>query len=191
MFFEIFSASLLLLNKLFLVWYSKVLGWICGIIGIISLSLFLYLQMVLEHKTNLWIMIVSNLSSSILMFYGLLIVLASNKSLLKVKLEEWNLVLKFIVITLTIIVCVFLLIKVITADLVVIQFILSTTSLLGTLSLAFNRKTTNIIGWVLYAITNILSAYVMFKINSPIVFWGQILSIPFAGYGIILESKKK
>lgn len=187
---QIISAVLLLLNKWFLARSPKTLGWICGIVGVIILTIYLYIQMIFGHKANLWIMIINNLALIPLMFYGFMVVVAKEKSHLKSFLEKWNIAFKIIVISITLSVCLFLLIELISAELVIIQFIFTISSLSGTLLLAFNEKVSNMFGWGSYLITHSLSAYTMFQISALIFGISQILSCAFALYGIYQEIKK-
>ncbi len=186
---QILSALLLFLNK-FYVRRKKAIGWIYGILGAIVITVYFYLQMVLQHKANLWIMVVMDIALVILMTYGYLVNRSEKGDKLKDLLKKWNVLFKTIVIIVTIVVCGLFLIEAISSDLVILQFVFAVGSLFGTLLLAFNKKSTNIIGWVLYVIAHTVIAYVMFKTSSPILAIFQILSIFIAIEGIYKEMKK-
>ena len=69
---QIVSALLLFLNKYF-IRRKKAIGWIYGIIGAIVITIYFYLQMVWQHKANLWIMVVLDIALVILMSYGYIV----------------------------------------------------------------------------------------------------------------------
>ncbi|MCU0660292.1 MAG: nicotinamide mononucleotide transporter [Candidatus Pacebacteria bacterium] len=187
---QIFSALLLFLNKYY-VRKKKAIGWFYGIIGAAVITLYFYLQMKLQHKANLWIMVVLDVALVVLMTYGYLIARAKDGNRIKDLLKKWNVLFTAIVLIVTVFVCVLLLVQVITAQLVVIQFIFAVTSLFGTLFLAFDKKASNIIGWILYLIGHSVCTYLMFKTDSPIIAVFQILSALVAIDGIVREAKKK
>lgn len=187
---QIFSALLLFLNKYY-VRKKKAIGWIFGVLGAIVITIYFYLQMKLQHKANLWIMVVLDIALVVLMTYGYLIARAKDGNRIKDLLKKWNVLFKGIVLIVTVFVCVLLLIQAITAQLVVIQFIFAVTSLFGTLLLAFDKKVSNITGWILYLIGHSACTYLMFKTDSPIIAIFQILSALVAIDGIVREVRKK
>lgn len=187
---QILSALLLFLNKYY-VRQKKAIGWVYGILGAIIITFYFYLQMVWQHKANLWIMVVLDIALVILMSYGYLIAVANEGDRIKDLLKRWNVLFKSVVIILTIFVCSLFLIEAIASNLVIIQFIFAVGSMFGTLLLAFDKKVTNIFGWILYIIAHAVCTYLMFKTDSPIIAIFQILSILVAFDGINKELKKK
>ncbi|MFA7315724.1 MAG: nicotinamide mononucleotide transporter [Candidatus Paceibacterota bacterium] len=185
---QFLAALLLFLNK-FYVRRKKAIGWIYGIIGAAVITLYFYLQMVLQHKANLWIMVVLDIALIVLMTYGYLIARSKEGDRLKGFLKEWNVLFKGIVLVITIFVCSLFLIEAIASTLVLTQFLFAVGSLFGTLLLAFNKKVTNIIGWVLYFVAHVILTYTMFKTDSPILAVFQILSALIAIDGISKELK--
>lgn len=186
---QIISAILLLLNKIYLR-QKKAISWIYGIVGMIMLAVYFYLQMILQHKENLWILIVLNIALVALMSYGYLVAMAENSHNLKRILKNWNIIFKIIVIIITISVCSLLLVKAINSQLVIAQFIFAVTVLVGTLLLALNKKITNIYGWALYFIAHTVCTYIMLKTNSPVIAGIQMVSAFIALDGIRAELKK-
>lgn len=186
---EIISALLLLLNKIF-VRKKKTIGWTFGIWGTIFVSLFFYLQMVWEHKGNLWIMVVYDIALFLLMVYGYMVASSVNNPKRKDFLKKWNLEFKLSVCFLTAGVCVFLLIKAITADMIFIQFLGTLCGLVGTLLLAFDKGLTNKIGWLCYVSMNLLVAYLMFKNNSYFFMTCQVISAIISFFGLTDELSK-
>ncbi len=215
---QIISSILLLLQKIFMILKEDIISkssflkkltsilpinawaWIVGIFGIIALSACLYLQTIIENRSDLWIMVFSNSASAPIMCYALLVVLAKEGSSWKGFLEKWNITFKIIMIILTISVCIMLFIRAFTVDLdvlsvkqrvsLILQLALSATSLLGTLFLAFNKRKSSMTGWGLYAVTHVMSATVMFMVGSPILGVCQIASIPFAYIGIMQQRER-
>lgn len=187
---EIISALLLLLNKIFLRTRNKIIGWMFGICGSIAVTLFFYLQMVLEHKGDLWIMVVYDFALFFLMVYGCLVSFSVTNPRRGNFLKKWNLVFKSIVVSITTIVCFLLLIQALTADLIFVQFLGALCGLLGTLLLAFNKNLTNKIGWVCYVFMNLFVAYLMFKKNSPFFMVCQIISAGISFLGLKDELQK-
>ncbi|MCX6757519.1 MAG: hypothetical protein NTZ44_01385 [Candidatus Nomurabacteria bacterium] len=187
---QILSSIFLLANKYF--WLKrKPSGWIHGIIGMIILTVCLYIQMVFKNESNLWIMIVSNLTAIPVMMYGYLIAVTKNGSRFENLLNRWNLTFKIIVIVLTFFVCILILIEAITTSLLIIQFILTSMASIGTLLLAFNKRFTNMSGWILFLLTHILSAYTMFEVHASVLAWCQVISCFFALVGVYQEAKNK
>lgn len=186
---QIISAVFLLLNKIYLR-QKKAISWIYGIIGMIILAIYFYLQMILQHKENLWILIILNIALVVLMSYGYLVAMAENSHNLKKILKDWNVIFKIIVVTITLLVCSLLLIQAINSQLVIAQFIFAVTILVGTLLLALNKKITNICGWALYFIAHIVCTYIVLKTNSPVIAGVQMISAFIALDGIRAELKK-
>lgn len=186
---QIFSALLLFLNKFF-VRRKKPIGWIFGILGAIVITIYFYLQMVLQNKPSLWIMIVLDVALVFLMSYGYMIASSKENSSIQKLLKEWNILFKSFVVTITIFVCSLFLIKAIASPLVVTQFIFAVGSMFGTLLLAFDRRVTNIIGWYLYFMAHVVLTYTMFETDSPILAVFQILSALIAIEGVYKEIKK-
>ncbi len=186
---QLVSALLLFLNK-FYVRRKKAIGWIYGILGAAVITLYFYLQMVLQHKANLWIMVVLDIALVVLMTYGYLIARSKDGGNVKNLLKKWNVLFKTFVLIITIFVCSLFLIEALTSILVLTQFIFALCSLFGTLLLAFDKKVTNVIGWCLYFIAHIILTYTMFKTDSPILAIFQILSVVIAIEGIFKELKK-
>ena len=181
---QIISALLLFLNKYY-VRREKAIGWIYGILGAIAITIYFYFQMILQHKENLWIMVVLDIALVFLMSYGYLIA-AEKKGIFK----KWNVLVKAIIVSITIFVCMLLLFEALTSKLVLVQFFFAITLMFGTLLLAFKKKTTNIIGWVLYLVASIICTYIMIKTDSYIIAFFQILSGLVAIDGIVKETKK-
>ncbi len=188
---QILSALLLLLNK-FYVYKKKTVGWVFGIWGTIVISIYFYLQMVLQDRGNLWIMIVYDGALLFLMIYGYLVsVTAKSKNVrLNEHLKKWNLRFKITISSLTITVCLFMLIQAITANLVVVQFLSAVGGLLGTLLLAFNTRVANIIGWMTYLVTHGIVTCLMMETGSPFIAFCQVVSAVIAILGIVNEFKK-
>jgi len=186
---QLLSALLLFLNK-FYVRRKKAIGWIYGIIGAAVITLYFYLQMVLQHKANFWIMVVLNIALVVLMTYGYLIARSKEGDRLKSLLKKWNVLFKGIVLVITVSVCSLFLIEALTSTLVLTQFLFAVGSLFGTLLLAFDKRITNSIGWGLYFVAHVILTYTMFKTDSPILAVFQILSALIAIEGIYKEFKK-
>jgi hypothetical protein len=144
---QILSALLLFLNK-FYVRRKKAIGWVYGILGAIVVTVYFYLQMVLQHQSNLWIMVVMDIALVILMTYGYIVNRSKKGDRFKDLLKKWNVLFKTIVIIVTILVCGLFLVEAISSSLVILQFVFAVGSLSGTLLLAFDKRLTNIIGWV-------------------------------------------
>lgn len=189
---QVLSALLLLLNK-FYVYRKKTVGWIFGIFGTVAITIYFYLQMILENRGNLWIMIVYDVALLFLMIYGYLVSSsAKNKDVrLNDFLKKWNLRFKITISALTTAVCLFMLVQALTANLVVIQFLSAVGGLLGTLLLAFNTRATNIIGWITYLITHGIVTYLMMETGSPFIALCQIFSAIVAILGIRNELRKR
>ncbi|HRH30980.1 MAG TPA: nicotinamide mononucleotide transporter [Candidatus Paceibacterota bacterium] len=185
---QIISALLLLLNKYY-VRKKKTIGWSLGIWGTVSITIYFYLQMVLQNKGNLWIMIVYDIALICLMIYGYLLSSSKNNKLSNL-LRKWNVVFKFVVSFVTIVVCVFLLIQAVSANLIVIQFLSAIGGLVGTLLLAFNTKSTNKIGWVVYFFTHLIVVYLMIETDSVFIAICQVFSAWVAVLGFRDELKK-
>jgi len=187
---QVVSALLLLLNK-FYVFKKRTIGWTFGILGTVTITAYFYLQMTLEHKLNLWIMIVYDVALFFLMIYGYLVSHSVKNIHLNEILKKWNVPFKVVVVSLTIMVCSFLLKKAITADLVVEQFLSAVGGLVGTLMLAFNKSLTNRIGWVTYFFTHLVVTYLMIKTNSPFIAICQVLSAIVSIFGFRRELQIK
>ncbi len=187
---QILSALLLLLNK-FYVYKKKTIGWTFGIWGTVSITIYFYLQMVLQHKLNLWIMVVYDIALLFLMIYGYLVSSSFHNSFLSEKLKRWDLLFKSLVVSITGLVCLVLMIKAINAELVIVQFLSAVGGLIGTLLLAFHRKSLNKAGWVTYFLTHVLVTYLMFETGSPFIAICQILSAVVALLGLRNELRSK
>lgn len=172
---EVVSALLLLLNKIF-VRKKKTIGWVFGILGTIMVTLFFYLQMVWEHKGNLWIMVVYDIALFFLMVYGYLVSSSVKNPPREAFLKKWNVVFKLIVVSITTLVCLIFLIQAITANLVFVQFFGALGGLVGTLLLAFHKSLTNKIGWICYLFAHLFVTYLMFKNDSVFFAICQIIS---------------
>ncbi|MCE9585527.1 nicotinamide mononucleotide transporter [Candidatus Nomurabacteria bacterium] len=179
---QIISALLLLLNKYF-VFKKKTIGWSLGILGTITITIYFYLQMVLEDRGNLWIMVVYDVALIFIMIYGYLVSSSVKKHNLNKVLKKWNLIFKIVIFTITTVVCIFFLIQAINENLVLIQFFSVLGGLVGTIFLALNKKTVNIIGWISYLFTHLLVTYLMIETGSPFIAICQIFSaaVAFAG----------
>ncbi len=187
---QIISALLLLLNK-FYVFKQKTIGWTFGIWGTVAITIYFYLQMILQNIGNLWIMIVYDIALLFLMIYGYLVSSSIKNKHLYGVLKKWNLVFKISVISVTSITCFILLIQAVTAKLVLVQFFSVLGGLLGTLLLAFNTRATNKTGWVTYFFTHCLVTYLMFETNSPFIAACQIFSAIVAVFGLRNELRKE
>lgn len=186
---QVTSALLLLLNK-FYVFKKKTIGWTFGIWGTVAITIYFYLQMVLQDKGNLWIMVVYDCALLILMVYGYLLSSSAHNFGLSEVLKKWNLLFKIGVAAITITICLVLLFQALTANLIIIQFLSAAGGLIGTLLLAFNTKGTNTIGWIFYAMTHCLVTYLMFETGSPFIAICQIFSAIVAILGLINELRK-
>lgn len=187
---QITSALLLLLNKYFL-FKKKTIGWTFGIWGTVAITIYFYLQMVLQNKGNLWILVVYDCALLVLMVYGYLLSSSAHNFGLSEVLKKWNLVFKIGVTTITIAICIVLLSQALTANLIVIQFLSAAGGLIGTLLLAFNTKGTNTVGWIFYAMTHCLVTYLMWETGSPFIAICQIPSAIVALLGLKNELRKK
>lgn len=185
---QIISATLLLLNK-FYVQKKNVIGWAYGILGTIAIALYFYFQMIVQHKTNLWIMVMFNIVLVPLMSYGYFVARTKKDSLWAKRLRKYNVPFKFLVMVITISVCSVFLVKAIVSQLIILQFIFACTLLFGTLLLAFDTNLTNIAGWILYFIGPCILTYVMIKTDSYIIAILQVMSAGIAIKGIYNETK--
>ncbi len=173
---QIISALLLLLNKFF-VFRKKTIGWTFGIWGTIAITLYFYLQMILLHKGDLWIMIVYDIALFFLMVYGYLISSSTTSIALKVWLKKHGLKIKKIIASVTTIVCLFLLYRASqTTSILVVQLLGAVTGLIGTLLLAINTNLSNKIGWISYFIAHCLVTYFAIKTDSPALAICQVAS---------------
>lgn len=172
---EVVSALLLLLNKIF-VRKKKTIGWVFGMFGTVMVTIYFYLQMVLENRGNLWIMVVYDVALFFLMIYGYLVSSSVKNPPRVAFLKKWNVVFKLIVVSITTVVCLIFLIQAITADLVFVQFLGALGGLIGTLLLAFHKSLTNKVGWMCYLFANLLIAYLMFEKDSMFFSVCQIIS---------------
>jgi hypothetical protein len=186
---QIISALLLLLNK-FYVFKKKTIGWTFGIWGTVAIIIYFYLQMVLQNKGNLWIMVVYDCALLLLMVYGYLLSSGTNNFGLRKILSRWDLPFKFGIVTITTVVCIFLLSQALTANLIVLQFLCAAGGLIGTLLLAFNTKGTNTVGWIFYTVTHCLVTYLMWETGSPFIAICQIFSAVVAILGLRNELRK-
>ena len=186
---QILSAVLFFLNKIY-VRQKKAIGWIYGIIGAIVITIYFYLQMILQHKANLWIMIVLDIALVFLMLYGYLVAKSKKGTKFKEYLEKRNLLFKSIIVAIIIFVCTLLLIEAITSQLVIIQFFFAILTMFGTLFLALDKKIPNIAGWIFLFIAHVICTYIMFKTDSPIIAVFQILSALVALDGIRKELER-
>lgn len=189
---QILSALLLLFNKIF-VFKKKTIGWTFGILGTIVVTIYFYLQMVLENKLNLWVMIVYDCALFLLMVYGYLTTHSNEELRLRKSLMRYNLTFKIVVVTLTLLVCSFLVIRATNADtsLMVIQLFSAVFGLVGTLLLAFNTRVSNSFGWSSYFLAHCFVTYLMFNTGSPFIAFCQVISAGVSFFGIRNELKKK
>lgn len=187
---QILSALLLLLNKFYLRKKNPI-GWLYGIFGATIIAIYFYLQMVLENKPNLWILVVFDIALIVLMFYGYLVAKTSSLKKLQTIFKKFGLLFKVLVIFLSICVSAFLFIQSSRSTLVFSQFIFASATLFGALLLAFDKKKTNIIGWFLYFISHVLCVDLMIKTDSYIIAVFQILSAFIAINSMYLEYKRK
>lgn len=189
---QIISALLLLLNKIF-VFKKKTIGWTFGIFGTIVISIYFYLQMVLEHKPDLWIMIVYDCALLVLMVYGYIVNHSNHQIKFKKTLVRYGVAFKVVVVSITTFVCLFLLAKAAGADktLKVVQFLSAVFGLIGTLLLAFNTKISNCFGWVSYFFAHCFVTYLMLQTDSPFIAFCQVISAGVSYFGIKNELKKK
>jgi hypothetical protein len=180
---QILSAILLLLNKYF-VFKRKTIGWTFGIWGTIAITIYFYLQMILEDQGNLWIMIVYDVAIIFLMIYGYLVSVSDNNTHLAEIFKKHSLLFKVVIVSITFIVCLGLLVQAINANLVIIQFLSAVGGLAGTLLLAFNKRISSITGWVFYFFTHLIVVYLMLETGSPWIAICQVLSaiISIAGF---------
>jgi hypothetical protein len=186
---QIVSALLFLLNK-FYVYKKKTIGWIFGIFGTIVIAIYFYLQMIWQHRGNLWIMIVYDIALFFLMVYGYLVLSSIKNVQLNIFLKRWNLLFKIIVVLITFITCLILLFQAINEQLIFLQFFSTLGGLIGTLLLTFNKKSTNKIGWAVYFLTRLIITDLMLKTGSPFIAICQIFSAIVAIFGLKNEFKK-
>lgn len=187
---QLCSALLLFLNKYFVL-KGKAIGWIYGALGAAVITIYFYLQMVFEHKSHLWIMVVFDIALIVNMMYGYFMASSIEGSVTQDFLKKWNIPIKAVVLIVSLSVCLMLLIQALSAHLVINQFFFAVASLFGTLLLAFRKKVTNIIGWGLYFIGHCIITDVMFKTGSPVIAVFQIISGGVALWAIRKELKKK
>ncbi len=180
---QILSAILLLLNKYF-VFKRKTIGWTFGIWGTIAITIYFYLQMILEDRGNLWIMIVYDVALLFLMSYGYFVSISDTSIRLREMFKKYSLLFKIAVVSITFIVCLGLLVQAINANLVIIQFLSAVGGLAGALLLAFNKRISSIAGWVFYFFTHLIVVYLMLETGSPWIATCQVLSaiISIAGF---------
>lgn len=187
---QIISALLLLLNKYFVL-KDKAIGWIYGALGAAVITVYFYLQMVFEHKSHLWIMVVLDIALIVNMMYGYFMATSIEGSQTQCFLKKWNVPIKAVVLVVSVSVCLMFLMRAFSAQLVMNQFLFAIASLFGTLLLAFRKKVTTIIGWSLYLIGHCIITEVMLKTGSPIIAVFQIVSAGIAIWAIRRELKKK
>lgn len=189
---QILSALLLLFNKIF-VFKKKTIGWTFGIFGVIVITIYFYLQMILEHKPDLWIMIVYDCALFVLMVYGYIVTHSNEQVKLRKTLLRYGVAFKAIVVSITTFVCLFLLAKAAGADkmLKVVQFFSAIFGLIGTLLLAFNTRISNCFGWVSYFLAHCFVTYLMLQTDSPFIAFCQIVSAGVSYFGIKNELRKK
>ncbi len=187
---QLTSAILLLLNKYF-VFRKKTVGWIYGIWGTIAITVYFYLQMVYEHKYNLWIMVVYDVALVFFMLYGYAISHSENNVRFRNTLKKYGFVFKLIIAVIAIVVCTIMLVQAINSNLVITQFLSVIGGLSGTLLLAVNKKQTNKIGWIVYFITHCIVTYLMIMTDSPAIAVCQVFSAIVALLGFRDESKKR
>ncbi len=187
---QIISALLLLLNKYYLRKNNSI-GWIYGIFGATIVNIYFYLQMVLENKSSLWILIIFDFALIILMVYGYLVAKTNSYKNLQAFFKRFGLLFKIVVVILSISVSAFLFVQSSRSALIFSQFVFASTALFGTLLLAFGKRKTNIIGWFLYFISHTLCIDLMIKIDSYVIAVFQVLSALIAIDSMYREYKKK
>ncbi len=163
---------------------TKSFGWMSGILAVILTTIYFFTK-----NQDFKVMIVYNYALITLLFYGYIIVKVEESQDLKKQkiLRYWEMKLKVIVITLTIITCLWILTREESNPVRIIQFYATVFGLTGTLLLSLKK---NVIGWILYFITHLLSAYAMIKNDSLIICVFQIISAIVAIFGILHKENK-
>ncbi len=185
--FEFATALLLLINKFYLLKKNPV-GWIFGIAGSICMIVYFNLLM-FEQMKDLSILVVNGIAMLILMFYGCLIAYSKKPNYKKV-LEKYGYIFKVTVVSITITVCLLLLIGALNEHLIFIQFFSVSFALIGTLLMAIGTKKTLPVGWFLYIVTHILSIYFMLSLGAWLIIANQTISLCIAILGLKNEIRK-
>ncbi len=157
---------------------TRSFGWMSGIIGVILSTIYF-----LVKPQNFEVMKVYNYALFILLLYGYLISKAEESNNLKTTkfLKKWEMELKILVITITAIACRDILIQEKPSSIVSTQFYTAVTGLIGTLLLSLKKDS---LGWFLYFVTHLLSAYAMYQTDSFVISAFQGISSVIAFFGI-------